>query len=36
MRMIYHKRSIDLIRKDYPLLKFHIQHGSSFAGLVVW
>ena len=38
MRMIYHKRVIDLLRKDYLVLKFHIQQFILrwSTGLVAW
>ena len=38
MRMIYHKRVIDLLRKDYLVLKFHIQQLILrwSTGLVAW
>ena len=36
--MIYHKRVIDLLRKDYLVLKFHIQQLILrwSTGLVAW
>ena len=38
MRMIYQKRVIDLLRKDYLVLKFHIQQLILrwSTGLVAW